>query len=77
MKVYMDTAMNEIVTEDVAIQRLNNDMEDYEMEGIVSNIPWHELRQHLDADYIVELYDKYREETFDDRFEEYEFIESE
>lgn len=77
MKVYMDMNSNEIVTEDVAYSRFDNDVEDYEIMSVISNLSWDELRPHLDHNFIEILYDRYREDNFESRFEEYDLIESE
>lgn len=77
MRVYMDLNTNEIVTEDVARARYNNDIEGYEMMNFVSDLSWDELVRHLDPDFVNELYDKYCDENFASRFDEYDLIESE
>ena len=77
MKVYMDLNANEIVVDDVAYSRFDEDVRGYELMSVVANLSWDELQPHLDHNFIERLYEKYREENFESRFEEYELIESE
>lgn len=77
MKVYMDMNQNEVVTEEVAYSRFDNDIQDYEIMSMLSSLSWDEVRPYLDHNFIERLYDRYREENFESRFAEYDFIESE
>ena len=79
MRVYMDMNANEIVSEDVARSRINASVDgDAIMYYIYHNVRWSELREHLaDDDFINDIISNISDSWFDDRFEEYDLIESE
>lgn len=78
MRIYMDMNHNEIVTEDVARSRMRASIEgDDIMNHIFNNVSWNELREHIDNDFVMELVDRLSDDWFDERFEEYDLIESE
>lgn len=78
MKVYMDMNKNEIVSEDVARSRMRASVDgDDLMNHIFNNVSWGELIKHIDHDFVMELVDRLSDDWFDERFEEYDLIESE
>ena len=79
MKVYMDMNCNEMVTEDVAHARMADAVEGESiMYHLYYAVGWDELRKHLvDDGFITEIIKKLSKEGFDERFEEYDLIESE
>ena len=78
MKVYMDMNLNEMVSEDVARSRMRASIEgDDIMNHIFNNVSWSELCKHIDNDFVMDLVDRLSDDWFDERFEEYDLIESE
>lgn len=79
MRVYMDMNHNEIVSEDVAHDRMRASIEGEDiMNHIYNHVSWDELRRHMkDDDFVIDLIDRLSNEWFGERFEEYDLIESE
>ena len=78
MKVYMDRENNEIVSEDVARSRMYASIEDEDiMNYIFNNLSWSELREYIDESFILDVVDGLSNDWFDERFDEYDLIESE
>lgn len=79
MRVYMDMNANEIVSEEVARSRMKASVDGSDiMYYLYHHVSWTELQKHLVGDdFINDMIDKITDGWFDDRFEEYDFIESE
>ena len=78
MKVYMDRNTNEIVSEDVAHARMRASIEGEDiMNHIFNHVSWDELREHIDENFVLDVIDRLSDDWFDERFEEYDLIESE
>ena len=79
MKVYMDMNANEIVSEDVAHARMRASIDGEDlMNHIFNHVSWSTLREHMKDDgFIDDIIDDLGDSWFDERFEEYDLIESE